>query len=166
MAKAYVKNVYDCAAAQPAKHINAHAWCMANPAMMDTDSFNFFSICEIRFGGAAILDNHKDADHCYFILSGKGYSLIKGKRYEYKPGEKRSATARKFQHDEMYFEAYNTALQVDCTKFIPVYHKSKLVPGVEKMPFPSVLGFLEDYAIDLGGTSGSLGMQEERTVII
>ncbi len=86
--------------------------------------------------------------------------------YEYKPGEKRSATARKFQHDEMYFEAYNTALQVDCTKYIPVYHKSKLVPGVEKMPFPSVLGFLEDYAIDLGGTSGSLGMQDDRTVFV
>jgi mannose-6-phosphate isomerase-like protein (cupin superfamily) len=54
---------------------------------MDSDSFNFFSICEIRFGGAAILDNHKNADHCYFILSGKGYSIINGKRYEYKPGD-------------------------------------------------------------------------------
>lgn len=87
MAKAYVKNVYDCGFAAPAKHINAHAWCMANPVMMDSDSFNFFSICEINFGGAALLDNHKNADHCYFILSGKGYSIINGKRYEYKPND-------------------------------------------------------------------------------
>jgi len=87
MAKAYVKNVYDCPAAAPPKHLNAHAWCMANPAMMDSDSFGFFSICEIRFGGAAITDNHKDADHCYYILSGKGYSIINGKRYEYNPGD-------------------------------------------------------------------------------
>lgn len=87
MAKAYVKNVYDCVAAQPAKHINAHAWCMGNPAMMDSDTYNFFSICEIRVGGAAILDNHKDADHCYFILAGKGYSIINGVRYEYQPGD-------------------------------------------------------------------------------
>jgi apolipoprotein N-acyltransferase len=84
--------------------------------------------------------------------------------YEYKQGEERSPTARKFEHDEIWFEAYNTAIQVDCTKTIQVYHKSKLVPGVEKMPFPHLLGFLENYAIKLGGTSGSLGMQEERTV--
>ena len=87
MAKAYVKNYYDLAPAQPAKHINAHAFAFGLPATMDSDTYNFFSICEIRFGGAAILDNHKDADHCYFILSGKGYSIIKGKRYDYKVGD-------------------------------------------------------------------------------
>jgi len=87
MAKAYVKNYYDLAPAQPAKHINAHAFAFGLPATMDSDTYNFFSICEIRFGGAAILDNHKDADHCYFILSGKGYSLINGKRYDYKVGD-------------------------------------------------------------------------------
>ncbi len=86
--------------------------------------------------------------------------------YEYKPGEKHSPTARKFLQDDQYYESYNSAIQIDCTKTIPVYHKSKLVPGVEKMPFPAALGFLEDFAIDLGGTSGSLGMQEERTVFV
>ena len=85
--KAYVKNVYSLPFAQPARHINAHAWAMALPAMTGTDSFNFFSICEISYGGCAILDNHKDADHCYFILEGSGYSIIKGVRYEYKKGD-------------------------------------------------------------------------------
>lgn len=87
MAKAYVKNYYDLAPAAPAKHLSAHAFAFGVPATIDSDTYNFFSICEIRFGGAAILDNHKDADHCYFILSGKGYSLINGKRYEYKVGD-------------------------------------------------------------------------------
>ncbi len=87
MAKAYVKNYYDLAPAAPAKHLNAHAFAFGVPATMDSDTYGFFSICEIRFGGAAILDNHKDADHCYFILSGKGYSIINGKRYEYKVGD-------------------------------------------------------------------------------
>ena len=87
MAKAYVKNYYDCLPAAPLRHLVAHAFAMGIPATMDSDTYNFFSICEIRFGGAAILDNHKDADHCYFILSGKGYSFIKGKRYEYKVGD-------------------------------------------------------------------------------
>jgi apolipoprotein N-acyltransferase len=86
--------------------------------------------------------------------------------YEYAPDEERSPTARKFQHEDLYYESYNTAIQVDCTQTITFYHKSKLVPGVEKMPFPEVLGFLEDFAIDLGGTSGSLGMQKERTVFV
>jgi apolipoprotein N-acyltransferase len=84
--------------------------------------------------------------------------------YEYAPNEKRSPTARKYTDEDKYYESYNTALQVDCTKTIQLYHKSKLVPGVEKMPFPKILGFLGKYAIDLGGTIGSLGMQDERTV--
>ncbi|PKM85497.1 MAG: hypothetical protein CVU86_01480 [Firmicutes bacterium HGW-Firmicutes-11] len=87
MAKAFVKNYYDLLPAAPAKHINAHAFAFGLPATMESDTYGFFSMCEIRFGGAAITDNHKDADHCYFILSGKGYSIIKGKRYEYKVGD-------------------------------------------------------------------------------
>jgi apolipoprotein N-acyltransferase len=57
---------------------------------------------------------------------------------------------------------YNTALNIQQT--IAVYHKSKLVPGVEQMPFPWLFKYIEDYAIDLGGSSGTLGKQDERTV--
>lgn len=85
--KAYVTNVYQLPFAQPAKHINAHAWCMGNKMTMGTDSYNFFSICEISYGGAALEDLHVDADHCYFILEGSGYSIIEGQRYEYKKGD-------------------------------------------------------------------------------
>jgi len=85
--KAYVKKVYDLPFAQPAKHINAHAWCMGNKETMGTESYNFFSICEISYGGAALEDLHVNADHCYFILEGSGYSLINGQRFEYKKGD-------------------------------------------------------------------------------
>lgn len=81
----------------------------------------------------------------------------------YKPGEKLSSTARKFRNEETWYDDYNTALQVN-TNGVQVYHKSILVPGVEKMPFPSLLGWLEKLAIDMGGTSGSLGTQEDRSV--
>jgi apolipoprotein N-acyltransferase len=83
---------------------------------------------------------------------------------EYPDETKRSATARKYKEMTRWFDVYNTAMQVDCTGTMLLYHKSKLVPGVEKMPFPQVLGFLDKLAIDMGGTVGSLGMQEERTV--
>ncbi|MCX7862740.1 MAG: apolipoprotein N-acyltransferase [Bacteroidales bacterium] len=74
-----------------------------------------------------------------------------------------SPVARKFDDGNGYYEAYNTALQIDSNK-IQVFHKSKLVLGVEKMPFPKTLSFLEDLALDLGGTSGSLGTQTEPTI--
>ncbi len=82
----------------------------------------------------------------------------------YKEGEKLSVTARRFNQQDGYYDAYNTALQIDNSNKIQVYHKSKLVAGVEHMPYPAVFGFLDKFAIDLGGTSGSLGTQEERTV--
>ncbi|MBI3509251.1 MAG: apolipoprotein N-acyltransferase [Bacteroidetes bacterium] len=86
--------------------------------------------------------------------------------HDFKTGEKLSATARQYKGDNSYYDIFNTALQFDATKEIQSYHKSKLVPGVEKMPFPKYLHFLEKYAIDMGGSTGSLGMQEERTVFI
>ncbi len=83
--------------------------------------------------------------------------------YTFKPGEKKSATARKFSDANQYFESYNTGMQLT-TNSISFYHKSKLVPGVEKMPFPALFKPFESFAIDLGGTMGSLGTQDDRTV--
>lgn len=82
---------------------------------------------------------------------------------EFLPGEPISTTARTFQNGKT-FDAYNTAAQIDTTPRIQIYHKSKLVPGVEKMPFSKLLKPLEEIAFNLGGTSGSLGVQAERTV--
>jgi len=83
--------------------------------------------------------------------------------YRYKPGEKRAATARKYSNAELYYESYNTGVQMN-SEGIVFYHKSKLVPGVEQMPFPAFFKYFENFAIDMGGTTGSLGMQDDRTV--
>ncbi len=82
----------------------------------------------------------------------------------YKKGEKVSSTARPYPEEHGWYDAYNTAFILDTSKGVQLYHKSKLVPFVEKMPYPKYMGFLEKYAIDMGGISGSLGEQEERTV--
>jgi apolipoprotein N-acyltransferase len=74
----------------------------------------------------------------------------------YNKFEKRSETARKTPQGDEY-ESYNTAIEVDSVGSINWYHKSKLVPGVEKMPYPKLFGFLEYFSIDMGGISGSLG---------
>ncbi len=58
---------------------------------------------------------------------------------------------------------YNSAIQADTSLSIPVYHKSKLVAGVESIPYPRIFGFLSDLQLELGGTQGLRGRQEERT---
>lgn len=73
-------------------------------------------------------------------------------------------TARKSQDGTYYWDAFNSAIQLDSTGNIPIYHKSKLVPGVEKMPYPKIFGFLESLALNMGGTAGSLGSQPHRSV--
>lgn len=82
----------------------------------------------------------------------------------YFPGDEIPVSARKFTQEDAYYDSFNTALQLDNTGKIQVYHKSKLVPGVEQMPFPFIFKHLESVAIDLGGTTGQLGVQEERSV--
>jgi apolipoprotein N-acyltransferase len=82
----------------------------------------------------------------------------------FKPEEKVSLTARRYPYDNGWYDAYNTAMLVDSSDYVQLYHKSILVPGVEKMPFPKLLKPLEKFALDLGGIGGSLGVQDERTV--
>ncbi len=77
-----------------------------------------------------------------------------------------TTTARKFKLSEGFYDMYNTAMLIDNKGSIQLYHKSKLVPGVEKMPYPAIFGFLENFSIDLGGASGSLGSQDERAVFL
>ncbi|MCG3167230.1 MAG: Apolipoprotein N-acyltransferase [Bacteroidia bacterium] len=101
-----------------------------------------------------------DYPNLKFVLGLSSYRM-------YEEGEKPSPTARPWRRKKnMSWDAYNTGMQMQDKQPIQLYHKSKLVPGVEKMPFPSLLKPLEKYAIDLGGMPGSLGVQDERSVFI
>lgn len=62
-----------------------------------------------------------------------------------------------------YFDMFNAAMFLS-SDTISFFHKSKLVPGVETMPYPQVFGFVSDLLFDLGGTSGGYGKQKEKTV--
>lgn len=100
-----------------------------------------------------------------FIDSHPGVRVLSGAdTYRFYPDDAtRSETARKTSDGE-YFDSYNTALLIDPSPRVQVYHKSRLVPGVEKMPYPKLFGFLEKAALELGGTSGSLGQDPEPVV--
>lgn len=63
----------------------------------------------------------------------------------------------------VWAESYNTAIQIAPQQKVQVYHKGKLVPGVEIFPYMSVLKpILGDAMINLGGTVASLGTDKER----
>lgn len=72
--------------------------------------------------------------------------------------------ARKFRSFEGHYFAHNTAFYLDSTDKLQAYHKSKLTPGVEMMPSWSILKPLRNYAIDLGGTVGTLKTENERKI--
>ncbi len=77
----------------------------------------------------------------------------------YSSEEEVSATARNSRG--IIYDVFNSALFIGRDGNEQLYHKSVLVVGVEKMPFKKYLGFLNDLVFNLGGTTGSLGVQEE-----
>jgi len=81
-----------------------------------------------------------------------------------KSNEKPTKTARPDEQTGGWYDAFNTALEIDSKSEIKIYHKSKLVLGVEKLPFASILAPFEKYAINLGGTMGSLGIEKEAKI--
>jgi len=63
------------------------------------------------------------------------------------------------------YTAHNSALWLTKGEALGVYHKSKLVAGVEKLPYPHFFGLLSRLiSVDLGGMSGQLGSQDQRSV--
>ena len=82
--------------------------------------------------------------------------------YTYYTDKRPTETARKM--DGGYYDTYNTALQIAVDTAIQIYHKSKLVIGVEKTPYPKFFRFLENYYIDLGGSIGTCGIDTVRKV--
>ena len=67
--------------------------------------------------------------------------------------------------ENLWLEFYNSALSEQFQKEFEVYHKSKLVVGVENMPFKNFLKpLLGDVLINLGGTVSSRVTQNNRSV--
>ncbi len=76
--------------------------------------------------------------------------------------ENAPATARFESSANSYYDAFNTAAFFDADTTIQLYHKAKLVPGVETLP--SFLNFMGKWFEDFGGISGTLGRDSERKV--
>lgn len=71
-------------------------------------------------------------------------------------------TARPFAGQ--FLESYNSSVLIDGSSKLQFYHKSKLVPGVEQMPFDKALDFMKPLFAQFGGTTGGYGSDSIPTV--
>lgn len=78
--------------------------------------------------------------------------------------KKNSIASRKMTGGPGFIEYYNTSLLIDKIGNPLFVHKSKLVLGVEKIPFSRWIPWLEELSIQNGGTSGTLGIEKSPKV--
>jgi apolipoprotein N-acyltransferase len=80
--------------------------------------------------------------------------------------DKQSVASTPIPNASEWYESYNTSMLLTKTAPPQYAHKSKLVPGVELVPFSAYLPFLSAIAIENGGSSGTLGVEKEPKVMI
>ncbi len=83
---------------------------------------------------------------------------------KYQSEKRPTLSARQSGTPSIWYDVFNTAMLMDTGGDYAVYHKSKLVPGVEVMPYPQVFSFLGSLMADLGGTAGGRGKQDSASV--
>ncbi|WP_231425897.1 MULTISPECIES: apolipoprotein N-acyltransferase [Pedobacter] len=79
--------------------------------------------------------------------------------------DKRTVSAKFDERSGQYFDNFNSAMQIENSANVQFYHKSKLVPGAEKMPFPKVFSFMDAIFSELGGSVSGWGWQEKPSVL-
>lgn len=125
----------------------------------ETSLPGYGSISETGFDKSVLLNEVKDflatRPQSIFATGISSHHFFRNKvskaAYEVSPGQ--------------FVESYNSAVQIIPNQPVEVYHKGKLVPGVEIFPYINVLKpILGDAMLDLGGATISLGVDEERKV--
>ena len=107
-----------------------------------------------------------------FLQDRRGISLVAGiSSYSHvAPQDSTQAGVRRLRFIQdpalKFYRAHNSVIVINSEAQAPIglYHKSKLTPGVEIMPFAGKLRFIEKMAVNLGGTSGTLGIDPEPKV--
>ena len=85
------------------------------------------------------------------------HSFVRLDPHEVPPGSRYDA------QNDFFFEAFNSALFLPPGAEAQFYHKTKLVPLFERMPFVQYLGFLGKYSLELGGYTGTYSNREARS---
>ncbi|HKK80795.1 MAG TPA: apolipoprotein N-acyltransferase [Prolixibacteraceae bacterium] len=83
---------------------------------------------------------------------------------KYNNKEEAPSTSRYSADSSLIYDAFNSALMITTDDTVGMYHKSKLVSGVERLPFEDIFGFMDMFVVSLGGTTGSLGTDNKVVV--
>lgn len=76
----------------------------------------------------------------------------------------KSKTAKEIPGSSFYYDSYNAAVLLDSTGPLQFYHKSRLVPGVETLPW--FLKFLGPLFEKFGGTTAGYARQPDRNPVV
>lgn len=98
-----------------------------------------------------------------FVLRNPSVDVVMGMMTAliYKDSTQLTASARPYRSTGYHYDYFNSAGLVTSNLDFSIYHKSVLVPGVEKMPFYKQLTFLKPAFSYFGGTTASMGTQEK-----
>ncbi|MFS2187956.1 apolipoprotein N-acyltransferase [Mucilaginibacter sp. Mucisp84] len=66
---------------------------------------------------------------------------------------------------DQFADFYSTALNIENGDRIQTYHKSRLVPGAESLPFGDALSFLKPVFEHLGGATGAYAPEKDAKVL-
>lgn len=72
-----------------------------------------------------------------------------------------TSTSRKKTYIDEWYDVFNSAVFLSKDRSSFIYHKTRLVPGVEQIPYSSFFNLLGDLTVDLGGVQGSLGVDND-----
>jgi apolipoprotein N-acyltransferase len=125
----------------------------------ETSLPGFGSISETGFEQSEILNKTKE----FLTKHPKSVFTTGISSHRFYPNEKEKSETAYRTSAGIYVDSYNSAVQIIPNQKVEVYHKGKLVPGVEMFPYISILKpLLGNAMLNLGGTVASLGMDEER----
>ena len=100
------------------------------------------------------------------ILNKNNNQILSGIQFYklYNDKNKRTETSN-YLRENMWIDIFNSSFFISKNQDTQIYHKSKLVAGVEQMPYKKFLEpILGNVLLDMGGSVLTRGKQNERTV--
>jgi apolipoprotein N-acyltransferase len=101
----------------------------------------------------------------HFLNKYKNGNIITGAETYKLFNTRETKTASAIPGSNQFIDNYNTAVNIENSAEVQFYHKSKLVPGAESLPFGDALSFLKPVFEHLGGATGTYAGQETPGVL-
>ncbi|MDB5110765.1 MAG: apolipoprotein N-acyltransferase, partial [Mucilaginibacter sp.] len=99
----------------------------------------------------------------HFLNKFKNGNVITGAE-TYKIYNNRATPTASPAEGGQFMDNFSSAINIENSAKVQFYHKSKLVPGAESLPFGKALSFLKPAFEHLGGATGSYAGQDEPSV--